>query len=110
MIMPDIIAFENTYFRLGIGGWIIGSKAPYHDVISETYTSLYGVPMPPKFLLSSIPVYRGIGDPDEGYRRTTLMRALLETSNEKLFKSLMSPWDDNPCIKSDFLVVRSKIQ
>ena len=110
MIMPDIIAFENAYFRLGIGGWIIGSKAPYHDVISETYTYLYGVPMPPKFLLSSIPVYRGIGDSDEGYGRTTLMRALLETSNEKLFESLMSPWGDNPYIESDFLAVRSKIQ
>ncbi len=106
IIMPDIIAFENAYFRLGIGGWVIGSKAPYQQVIAEVYNILYGIPMPPRFLLSSIPVFRGIGDPEEGYGRTTLMRALLESSKKKLFEKLMSPWVENPSIDSDFLEVK----
>ena len=104
IIMPDIIAFENAYFRLGIGGWVIGSEAPYQEVIAAVYKTLYSMPMPPRFLLKSVPVFRGIGDPEEGYGRTTLMRALLESSNEKLFRMLMSPWDENPNIESNFLV------
>lgn len=102
-IMPDIIAFENGYFRLGIVGWVIGSKAPYQEVIAEVYNNLYGVPMPPRFLLDSIPIFRGIGDPEEGYGRTTLLRALLEITGKKIFEALMSPWDQNPYIHSDFL-------
>lgn len=106
IVMPDIVAFENAYFRMGIGGWVIGSKAPYQEVIGEVYKSLYGYPMPPRFLLNSIPIFKGIGDPKEGYGRTTLMRALIEISREKLFKDLMSPWCENPYIESDFLVMK----
>lgn len=103
IVMPDIIAFENAYFRLGIGGWVIGSRAPYQEVIARVYEELYKVPMPPLFLLNSIPQFRGLGDPDEGYGRTTLMRAMLESSTRKLYEALISPWDKNPSIKSDCL-------
>lgn len=103
IIMPDIIAFENAYFRLGIGGWVVGSKAPYQEVIAEVYKTLYSMPMPPRFLLNSVPVFRGIGDPEDGYSRTTLMRALLESSNTMLFEKLMGPWDENPYIESNFM-------
>lgn len=106
IMMPDIVVFENAYFRLGIGGWVIGSRAPYQEVIAEVYKYLYGIPMPPLFLLKSVPVFKGIGDPDEGYGRTTLMRAMLESSGDKLFEALMSPWDENPLIRSDLLVVK----
>lgn len=108
-VMPDIIAFENAYFRLGIGGWVIGSKAPYQEVIAEVYKTLYNIPMPPRFLLNSIPVFRGIGDPDVGYGRTTLMRALLESSNTMLFEKLMAPWDENPYIESNFMKIKNII-
>lgn len=106
MVMPDIIAFENGYFRLGIAGWVIGSKAPYQEVIAEVYKHLYKIPMPPRFLLKSIPIFRGIGDPEEGYGRTTLMRALLESSEKNLFEILMSEWDVNPYIESEYFQVK----
>jgi hypothetical protein len=106
IVMPDIVAFENAYFRIGIGGWVVGSKAPYQEIISEVYKYLYGSPMPPRFLLDSIPVFRGVGDHEKGYGRTTLMRALMEISAEKLFTKLMSPWNDSPYIESDYLVIK----
>ena len=104
--MPDIIGFECGLFRLGISGWLVGSRAPYQEVIEKTYNELYNIPMPPRFLLDSIPTFRGIGDPTEGYGRTTLLRALVEISSEKLFNALMAPWDENPYISSEFLVLK----
>jgi hypothetical protein len=106
--MPDIVGFEIGLFRLGISGWLVGSKAPYQEIIEKSYEELYGIPIPPRFLLDSIPVFRGVGESDEGYGRTTLLRALMEVSNEKLFNALMSPWDENPYIESDFLKLKSK--
>jgi len=104
--MPDIVGFGCALFRLGISGWVVGSKAPYQEVIEQTYKSLYDMPMPPRFLLDNIPVFRGIGEPEEGYGRTTLLRALLEVPGETLFDALMAPWDENPYIKSEFLVTK----
>jgi len=104
-MMPDIISFENAYFRIGIGGWVVGSRAPYQKVIDKVYSEFYGIPTPPRFLLNSIPIYRGIGDPDNGYGRTTLLRALIESSPQELYEKLMSPWKENSYIKSNFMEV-----
>jgi len=69
-VMPDIIGYEAALFRLGIAGWVVGSHAPYHPVVERTYARLFGAEMPPKFFLTSVPVFRGIGDPRDGYGRT----------------------------------------
>ena len=104
--MPDIVGFECGLFRLGISGWLVGSKAPYQEVIAQAYKELYNIPMPPRFLLDSIPIFRGIGEPEDGYGRTTLLRALLEVPGKTLFDALMASWDDNPYIISHFLYQR----
>lgn len=103
-IMPDIVCFECGLFRLGVSGWLVGSKAPYQEVIERVYTELYESPMPPRFLLESKPLFKGVGDPELGYGRTTLLRALLEVSSNRLFKDLMAPWNEEIKIKSEFLI------
>lgn len=102
-IMPDIVAYEIALFRLGLGGWVVGSHAPYHPVIERAYARLYGYEMPPKFFLTSVPVFRGIGDPPEGYRKTRLLRALLEMEPTALATALSAPWKTDPEIRSDLL-------
>jgi hypothetical protein len=102
-IMPDIVGYEVALFRLGIDGWVVGSHAPYHPVIEQTYARLFNIEMPPKFFLTSVPVFRGIGDPEEGYRRTRLLRALLEMEPSALAAALRAPWDEHPTVRSELL-------
>ena len=101
--MPDIVGYEAALFRLGISGWVVGSHAPYHPVIERTYARLFGTEMPPKFFLTSVPVFRGIGDPREGYKRTRLLRALLEMEAPAVAKALNGPWTEDPLLRSDLL-------
>jgi hypothetical protein len=102
-LMPDIVAYEAGAFRMGIGGWVTGSRAPYHPVIEHLYRELYGIEMPPKFFVRSIPTFQGIGEPPEGYRKTRLLRAWLESTPSALAAALRAPWDENPAIRSDLL-------
>src|SRR5436853_486766 len=102
-VMPDIVGYEVALFRLGLGGWVVGSHAPYHPVIEQAYSRLFRCEMPPKFFLTSVPMFRGMGDPAGGYGRTRLLRALLEMEPSALAAALSSPWSDNPKIHSDLL-------
>ena len=102
-VMPDIVGYEVALFRLGLGGWVVGSHAPYHPVIEQAYSRLFRCEMPPKFFLTSVPMFRGIGDPADGYGRTRLLRALLEMEPSALAAALSSPWSDDPKIHSDLL-------
>ena len=102
-IMPDIVGYEVALFRLGIDGWVVGSHAPYHQVVERMYDRLFQSEMPPKFFLTSVPVFRGIGDPPAGYRRTRLLRALLEADPSAIAAALRAPWDEDPQLRSEFL-------
>ncbi len=102
-VMPDIVGYEVALFRLGLGGWVVGSHAPYHPVIEQAYSRLFRCEMPPKFFLTSVPMFRGIGDPADGYGRTRLLRAFLEMEPSALAAALSSPWSDDPKIHSDLL-------
>lgn len=101
--MPDIVAYETALFRLGTDAWIVGSHASYLPVIERVYARLFQSEMPPKFFLTSVPVFRGIGDPSEGYGRTRLLRALLEMDPSALAAGLRAPWGEDPKLRSDLL-------
>src|SRR5947208_1640940 len=101
--LTDLVGYEVALFRLGLGGWVVGSHAPYHPVIEQVYSRLFRCEMPPKFFLTSMPKFRGMGDPAQGYGRTRLLRALLEMEPSALAAALSSPWSDDPKIHSDLL-------
>jgi hypothetical protein len=101
--MPDIVAYEVALFRLGTDAWVVGSRASYLPAIERTYDRLFRSPMPPRFFQTSVPVFRGIGDPPEGYGRTRLLRALLEMDPAALAAGLRAPWEENPKLRSDLL-------
>ncbi len=102
-IMPDIVAYELGLFRMGVAGWVVGSKAPYHPVIEQAHRSLYGYEMPPKFFLTSVPTFTGLGEPGAGHTRARLLRALVEIRPSRLREALEAPWDFGPEIRSPFL-------
>jgi len=102
-LMPDIVAYEAALFRLGIDGWVVGSHADYHPQIDRLYGESFGLEMPPKFFLTSVPKFRGIGDAQEGFSRTRLLRALLEVPPAELARALSIPWVEHPAIVSDML-------
>ena len=102
-LMPDIVAYESGLFRLGIDGWVVGSRAEYHPEIERVYSECFGVPMPPKFVLPGVPRFRGVGDEPKGYGRTRLLRALLEVEPASLARALAGPWEEDPHITSPFL-------
>jgi hypothetical protein len=101
-VMPDIIAYEIALFRMGISGWVVGSRAPYHPVIEQSYKTLYGIDMPPKFFQTTIPRFFGLGEPSSGDPRARLMRVLMEVDPSVVRQALMAPWDVNPEIRSPF--------
>ncbi len=105
MLMPDIVGFEMALFRAGFAGWVAGSHAPYHPVIERAYREVFGIDMPPKFFLTSVPRFLGIGEPAEGHRRARLPRVLLEVEPGELRKELETPWTDNPEVCSAYLSV-----
>lgn len=105
-LMPDIVAYEAGLFGLGIDGWVVGSRAPYHEDIVHLYRAVFGREMPPKFFLTSVPTFRGLGEPPDGFGKTRLLRALLEVEPNDLAKRLSAPWDENPRIESEFLAPR----
>ncbi len=105
LVLPDIVAYELALFRTGISGWVVGSRAPYHAVIERAYESLYGIPMPPKFFLTSIPRFQGIGEPKEGHPRARLLRVLVEMDPARVRAALEAPWEENPALTSPHLAV-----
>jgi len=102
-LMPDIVAFECALFRTGLSGWIVGSQASYHPVIEKAYQVLHGVEMPPKRFVTSIPRFRGIGEPPEGHTRARLLRVLLEVDAPAVRDALTVSWDLDPEIVSPHL-------
>jgi len=102
-VMPDIVAYETALFRAGIAGWVVGSPAPYHPVIERTYRELFGLEMPPKFFLTSVPRFWGLGEPEVGNPRARLLRVLLEIEPGVINESLAGPWDSEPRLRSAFL-------
>jgi hypothetical protein len=101
--MPDIVAYEVALFRLGTDAWVVGSRASYLPAVERTYDRLFRSPMPPRFFQTSVPVFRGIGEPPEGYGRTRLLRALLEMDPAVLAAGLRAPWETDPKLRSDLL-------
>lgn len=99
-VMPDIVAYETALFRTGIAGWVIGSQAPYHPVIERSYDALFGHQTPPKFFLTSVPRFRGLGEPAEGHTRARLLRVLFEVYPAEVRMALEVPWDQNPVLES----------
>lgn len=99
--MPDIVAYESALFRLGIDGWVVGSHASYHPVIESVHHEVFGSEAPPRFFQTSVPVFRGVGEPEGGDRRSRLLRVLLETEPAALAKALRAPWSDDPVVRSD---------
>jgi len=100
---PDIVLFELMLFQAGIHGWVVGSRAAYHPVIEAAHRLILGGEMPPKFLLASVPRFRGIGDPPDGYGRTRLVRALFESERDVLLSALRAPWAEDPALTSPHL-------
>lgn len=102
-VMPDIVAFEQALFHSGVSGWVVGSRAPYLPVIEEKYRSRFGRTMPPTFLLDSIPVFHGLGEPLEGHTRARVLRVLAEMDPGILRELLSVPWEISPVVRSPFL-------
>lgn len=100
-LMPDVVSFQSALFQVGISGWVVGSRAPYVPVVDRVAVEVFRNEPPPKFLLRSIPTFRGLGDPATGYSRTRLLRALLEIDPEELARALRAPWSEDPRIVGD---------
>lgn len=100
---PDIVAFEAAALTL-FSGWIVGSRAEYLPTIDHLFQQCWGRPPPPREYLTGVPIFRGIGEPKEGYGRSRLLRVLLEVDGPVLRKQLLGPWEENPRITSLHLV------
>lgn len=114
LLTPDIVGFECALFRMGVSGWIVGSRSSYHPVIEAVYAAVFGMPMPPKAFVTSVPRFRGIGEPAEGHGRARLLRVLLEIEPQRLREALETPWEENPEIVSPYVqetfAVRARAQ
>ncbi len=101
--MPDIVAFEMALFGLGIAGWVVGSRAAYHPAIEAEYRARFRREMPPKFFVTSIPRFVGLGEPPSGHPRARLLRVLLEMDPLDVRRALEARWEDDPVLRSPLL-------
>jgi hypothetical protein len=100
---PDIVLWQLTLAQAGIHGWVVGSEASYLPIIAAAHRRLLGSEAAPAFVLQSVPTFRGVGDPPEGYGRTRLLRALFEMPAPAVFDALLAPWPESPSLRSPHL-------
>lgn len=101
---PDIVAYEAAALGL-FSGWVVGSSASYLHAIDEAFHQKTGMDPCPRAVLSSIPVFRGVGEPVEGYGRSRVLRVLFELDGPALLGPLLAPWNENPRILSPHLLL-----
>jgi len=102
-LAPDVVSFQAALFQFGVAGWVVGSRASYLPVVDRVATEVFRREPPPRFLLRSTPMFRGLGDPPSGYGRTRLLRALLDIEPRQLAHALRAPWNEDPRIVGDLL-------
>ena len=101
---PDIVSFEAAALQV-FSGWVVGSNAEYLPSIDRIYEDRRGTRSPPRAVLSSVPFFKGIGEPPEGYGRSRVLRVLFEVDGPAFRDALLSPWMQNPRIASPYLLM-----
>ena len=99
---PDVVTFEVGALEL-FSGWVVGSQARYLEDVDVIFERRTSSKPPPRYTLSSVPRFRGIGDPLPGYGRSRLLRVLFEMDGPELCTPLLSPLAEDPSIRSRFL-------
>lgn len=99
---PDVVSFEAATLPL-FAGWVVGSHAGYLPSIDRIFMERQRHESPPRQALTSVPTFRGVGEPKNGYGRSRLLRVSLEIHAKELQAPLMAPWEDNPHLTSPHL-------
>ena len=99
---PDIIYSQIlTPMHLGITARLVGHVHPYAEV-ADTYLADQDIKPPKRYVLSTHPVFHGIGDPPDGEGRCSIIRAAIEAEYEDIGRALAGGWNENPQIYSHF--------
>jgi hypothetical protein len=98
---PDIVFSQIlTPASIGTAARIVGHIHPYAEVADEYLSKMLKIPPPERLLLSTYPVFHGLGDADGGDSRCSLIRALLEAERDSLRKLAYDDWNSYPHIYS----------
>ena len=100
---PDIIAYEAAALDL-FAAWIVGSEASYLAAIDRAFAKRRKIPPPPRASLTSVPKFRGVGEPPDGYGRSRLLRVFFEVDPATIREHLLAAWDADPRIVSRHVV------
>jgi|GEM_PF-3550432 len=100
---PEIVFSQVlTPLYLGIAGRVVGHVHPYARVADSFLKDKLGQAPPERFVLSSHPVFHGIGDPKEGDSRCSLVRAAIEADYPDIGAALVRDWSEDPHIRTYF--------
>ena len=100
---PDIVFSQIlTPVSIGTAARIVGHLHPYAEVVDEYLSKELGVSPPERLVLSTYPVFHGLGDADGGDARCSLVRALLEAERGSLRKLALDDWSSCPAIYSHY--------
>lgn len=100
---PEIVFSQIlTPLFLGITGRVVGHVHAYAKVADGFLREKLKQAPPQRFVISSYPIFHGIGDPKEGDTRCSLIRAAIEAEFPEIGRSLTCDWEENPQIYSYF--------
>jgi len=104
-IIPDIVTTQTLTSSLNLKARVVGGIKPYSAIVDACTEKICGINAPPRIVLNARPKFYGIGEPKTGSTRTTVLRALIEVEPETLGRLLVTRWEENPIIKSEFLPI-----
>ena len=104
-VIPDAITKQTLTALLNLKARVVGGIKPYSAIADACTEKICGINAPPRIVLNARPKFYGIGEPKIGSTRTTVLRALIEIEPETLGRLLVTRWEENPIIKSEFLPI-----
>lgn len=102
-ILPDAITKQTMTSLLNPVARVVGGIKPYSILADVCTEKICKIGAPPRIVLSTRPHFYGIGETQEGSTHTTLLRSIIEVKPETLGRLLITPWHENPVIRSKYI-------
>ncbi len=97
----DVITIEVFTGFLNLKKRVVGNIKNYSLAVDNVLKEVFNFRPPERIVLSSKPIFIGVGTTDVGCEDATLFSSLIELKPEVLGKQLLTEWKQTPIIQSD---------
>lgn len=87
---PNVFMRQSLFAGLGLALRVVGNIRPYAHWADQIARDILGFEIPLRYRLSGQPCFMGIGEPEGGCGRTSILRALFEIDPLRLYRTLVN--------------------